>query len=105
MRSVLTGDRKVDAVFASNDLMAMGAMDTARYEFGLTIPGDVAVIGFDAIEEGAWKAYSLTTVEQRVDEMLDMACHYLIKKLDGQDAEQNGEVRLFPCRIVERRTA
>jgi DNA-binding LacI/PurR family transcriptional regulator len=105
MRSILTEGRKVDAVFASNDLMAMGAMDEARREFGLSIPGDVAVIGFDAIEEGSWKAYSLTTVEQRIDEMLDAACSYLIERLDGQDTGKNGEPRLFPCRIVERGTA
>ena len=104
MRSVLTGGRKVDAVFASNDLMAMGAMDEARREFGLSIPDDIAVIGFDAIEEGAWQAYSLTTVEQRIDEMLDAACSYLIERLDGQEAQENGETRLFPCRIVERAT-
>jgi len=91
------------AVFASNDLMAMGAMDAARYEYGFSIPRDAAVVGFDAIEEGAWKAYSLTTVEQPIDEMLDVACTYLMKKMDGE--ELNGGAKLFRCKIIERATA
>jgi LacI family transcriptional regulator len=91
------------AVFASNDLMAMGAMDAARHEYGLSIPGDIAVVGFDAIGEGAWKSYSLTTVEQPIDKMLDVACSHLMKRLDGK--ETDGGTRLFRCKILERATA
>ncbi len=50
-----------DAVFAFNDLLALGAMH-ALAEAGLRVPQDVAVIGFDDIEEGRYSAPPLTTV-------------------------------------------
>ncbi|MFE4468667.1 LacI family DNA-binding transcriptional regulator [Leifsonia sp. NPDC056824] len=50
-----------DAVFAFNDLLALGAMH-ALAEAGLRVPQDVAVIGFDDIEEGRYSTPPLTTV-------------------------------------------
>lgn len=103
-----TSERR--AIFASNDLMAMGAMDAARYEYGLSVPGDLAVVGFDAIEEGSWSSYSLTTVEQPIDMMLDTARAYLAIKLDGLDEgilderELDAGLKLFQCGIIERAT-
>jgi DNA-binding LacI/PurR family transcriptional regulator len=51
------------AVFAANDLMAIGAM-LAIQEAGLRIPGDIAVAGFDNIDQAACVTPSLTTVHQ-----------------------------------------
>jgi DNA-binding LacI/PurR family transcriptional regulator len=46
-------------------------MDGARHEFGLRIPEDLCVIGFDNIEQAAWEAYRLTTFEQPLEKMAD----------------------------------
>jgi DNA-binding LacI/PurR family transcriptional regulator len=59
------------AVFCGNDFLAIGLMDAARREFGLGIPGDLSVVGFDDIAMASWPAHALTTIRQPIDEMLD----------------------------------
>jgi DNA-binding LacI/PurR family transcriptional regulator len=88
------------AVFFANDLMAMGAMDTLRYEMGLSVPQDIGIIGFDAIEEGAWKAYNLTTVEQSISLMIETLCDYLLMRIEDDMIE--AKAQLFSCTILER---
>jgi DNA-binding LacI/PurR family transcriptional regulator len=61
MGTLLDRGERPDAVFAYNDLMALGAMRTLA-ERGLRVPEDVAVAGFDDIEEGHYGVVSLTTV-------------------------------------------
>ncbi|MEM6478515.1 MAG: LacI family DNA-binding transcriptional regulator, partial [Pseudomonadota bacterium] len=58
-RALFSGARRPDALFVANDFMALIAMDTLRYELGLSVPGDVAVIGFDDVPAAAWPAYGL----------------------------------------------
>ena len=48
-------------------------MDAARKELGLRIPEDVAIIGYDDIEMSSWESYSLTSVHQPVEEMIEKA--------------------------------
>jgi DNA-binding LacI/PurR family transcriptional regulator len=50
-----------DGVFCITDLIACGFMDAARQEFGLAIPEQLSVIGFDDIEQAGWASYRLTT--------------------------------------------
>lgn len=78
-RRLLTKANPPTAVFCTSDLIAMGTMDVARDELGLRVPEDVAVIGYDDIEMASWKAYSLTTVRQPVEEMIQES----IKMLEG----------------------
>lgn len=59
-----------DALFCASDLIALGALDTARAEYGLRVPEDVAIVGFDDIEAASWQSYALTTVRQPIDLML-----------------------------------
>ena len=70
------GDKKrprPDALFAINDIMAMGAMDVLRHRLGIRIPEDLMVGGFDDIPDAGRPAYMLTTVRQPVDRMVDEA--------------------------------
>ncbi|KQT44200.1 LacI family transcriptional regulator [Devosia sp. Leaf420] len=60
-----------DGVFCVTDLLALGFMDAARHEFGLTLPDQLCLVGFDDIEEGAWESYKLTTFAQPFAEMGD----------------------------------
>jgi DNA-binding LacI/PurR family transcriptional regulator len=73
--------RRPDALFAVNDIMAMGAMDALRFEYGLRIPDDLMVAGFDDIPEGGRPAYNLTTVRQPIDRMVEETLSIL--HLDG----------------------
>ncbi|MGA1830961.1 LacI family DNA-binding transcriptional regulator [Rhizobium wenxiniae] len=63
-RTLFAEGERPDAIFCANDLLAFGAMDVIRQEFGLTIPEDVALIGFDDVPEAAWLSYGLTTFRQ-----------------------------------------
>ncbi|MBR8232717.1 LacI family DNA-binding transcriptional regulator [Burkholderia sp. AU42008] len=58
-----TGERP-DGVFCSSDLLALGVIDVARREFGLRVPDDLRVIGFDDIPAAEYDAYRLTTLRQ-----------------------------------------
>ncbi|MBO0662516.1 LacI family DNA-binding transcriptional regulator [Jiella flava] len=58
-----------DGVFCTTDLLALGFMDTARREFGLRIPDDLSIIGFDDIEQAGWQSYRLTTFAQPLEAM------------------------------------
>ncbi|MGB5823113.1 MAG: LacI family DNA-binding transcriptional regulator [Proteocatella sp.] len=66
---LLGRENRPDAVFCSSDLIAMGAMDAARYGMGLRVPEDVAIMGFDNIDMSSWPTYDMTTVHQPVDEL------------------------------------
>jgi DNA-binding LacI/PurR family transcriptional regulator len=60
-RRLLELDQRPDAVFCLNDLLALGAMRTFA-EFGVGVPDDVAVVGFDDIEESRYSTPTLTTM-------------------------------------------
>lgn len=62
-----------DAVFCTNDLLALGAMDAARVELGLRVPEDLSVIGFDDVPMADWTSYRLTTIRPRFEAMVDAA--------------------------------
>jgi DNA-binding LacI/PurR family transcriptional regulator len=73
--------RRPDALFAVNDIMALGAMDALRFEYGLRVPDDLMVAGFDDIPESGRPAYNLTTVRQPIDRMVEETLSTL--HLDG----------------------
>lgn len=58
-----------DAVFCASDLIAAGFMDTIRRDFGLRVPDDVSVIGYDDIPQAAWGSYQLTTLRPCVEQL------------------------------------
>lgn len=70
------------ALFAFNDVSAMGAI-RALSEFGLRVPEDVSVIGFDDIESAAYQTRGLTTVRQPLEEMGRLAAENLLQRITG----------------------
>lgn len=83
LRLFRRGD-SLDAIFCANDIMALGAIDAAR-SMNMKIPDDISVVGFDDIAAAAWPSYSLTTVRQPVDEMVDATVHRLVRQMEGDD--------------------
>ena len=63
MRELLALPEPPTAIFAAADLMAVGAMKVAR-EAGLSLPGDLAVVGFDDIQLASFLDPALTTIRQ-----------------------------------------
>lgn len=82
-----------DAVIAANDMMAIGCMDEARVAYGLDVPGDVSVVGFDGVGPAAYAAYRLTTVSQPVERMTEAAVSMLVERIE--DAGLPPEKRVF----------
>jgi len=90
---------KPTAIFASNDMMALGVMNAVR-DIGLRIPGDISVIGFDDIFQAGQTMPGLTTVHQPLERMGREATLMLI------DMMEKGEIKTgkieFPTRLVLR---
>ncbi|GAA3577298.1 LacI family DNA-binding transcriptional regulator [Nonomuraea rosea] len=82
MRQLLQDDPGLDAVFAANDLMAIGALRTLR-ESGRRVPEDVAVVGFDDIEAALYTTPALTTVHSPMADWATATVDLLLGLFDG----------------------
>jgi DNA-binding LacI/PurR family transcriptional regulator len=91
----------LDAVFAGNDLMGMGALEALALA-GRRVPDDVAVVGFDDVPEAARSVPALTTVQQPVTEMGVRMTRLLIARVLGNDVETPNVV--LPTRLVIRQS-
>jgi LacI family transcriptional regulator len=103
MRSLLALPDPPTAVFAINDLMAIGALEAARAA-GLRVPEDVAVVGFDNIPATSWVRPRLTTVAQFPADMGRILTEALFERIAGTET---GPGRSFavPCKLVVRESA
>lgn len=81
---LLRGSDPPDAVFAYNDLIAVGVMRTA-YEMGLRVPDDLAVVGFDDINEARFTTPSLTTIAPDKEVIGKLAVTALVSRLEGEN--------------------
>ena len=99
MRELLEREPQLDAVFASNDLMAVGALHVLR-ESGRRVPQDVAVIGFDDSSAATSARPRLTTVRQPVEEMAAGMAKLLLEQLDDPRAAPRSV--LFDSELVVR---
>ncbi|MET0781979.1 MAG: LacI family DNA-binding transcriptional regulator [Microbacterium sp.] len=87
----------VSAVFVANDQMALGLL-RALAGAGRTVPGEVAVVGFDDIADAADYLPPLTTVRQDFDELGERAVDALIAAIDGGSPKTD----LVPTRLIVR---
>lgn len=101
-RELCRGDVRPDGIFAANDHMALAVIDTLRSELGLKVPQDVSVVGFDNVPQAAWPAYSLTTVEQDAQAMVEATVEVLIAAIQS-DAVHARKV-VVPARLIRRAT-
>lgn len=95
--------KRPDALFAINDIMAMGAMDALRYRLGLSIPNDLMVGGFDDIQEARRMPYQLTTVRQPIDLMVEETLNILHLEDPSRPIER-GIDRPITGRLIWRNT-
>ena len=76
------------AIFASNDVMAMGALDAVR-ESGLRVPEDISLVGFDDIPQASLVHPALTTVRQPLEQMGRIATQMLLDMLNNPGKKIN----------------
>ncbi|WP_136255004.1 LacI family DNA-binding transcriptional regulator [Onishia niordana] len=99
MHDVLATGKAPQAVFAFNDLVAIGAM-RAAIEQGLSLPRDLSVIGYDDIDIGRYTSPALTTIHQPIYELGATAIAQLIDRLEHD--RPFDPVTALPPRLVER---
>lgn len=92
-----------DGVFCTNDALACGLIDGARELFGLRVPEDLKVIGFDDIPMSAYSAYSLTTFRQDIDALAERAVACLAERMGAPDMPSR--LLGLPVSLVERRSS
>ena len=103
MRELLARGVEFDAVFGLNDTLALGAM-RALQESGRHVPDDVAVVGFDGLDEAEYSIPSLTTVDPGREWIAKTAVQTLLERIAG-DAEAAPRTLLADFRILERESA
>jgi len=84
---LLALDPRPTAIFACNDLMAIGTLHVAARN-GLRIPADLSVIGFDDTPEAALACPPLTTMRQPLHAMGEMAADLVCRLIDGEQPER-----------------
>lgn len=94
---------KLDALICVNDLMAIGAVDTARNIIGKKVPSELSITGFDGVSPATWEAYQLTTVRQPVRRMTQAAVAMLLERIESPDISP--EQRLFAGELLSGRSA
>lgn len=85
MQRLLALPQPPDAVFCYNDLLALGALRVA-HEHGLRVPDDIAVVGFDDIEDGRYSIPTLSTISPDKAQIARVAVETLLRRLDGDDS-------------------
>ncbi len=98
-RQLLALDEPPTAIFACNDLMAVGVM-AAIQAFGLRVPEDISVIGYDDIPLASYANPRLTTVSQPARELGQLAVERLLERLQDPDAPARHE--MLPVSLIIR---
>ena len=94
-QKLLVSGEKFTALFAFNDISAMGAI-RALHEGGLRVPEDVSIIGFDDIDSAAYQNPGLTTVRQPLQKMGMLAAEIVLQRINQEKAEGQGA----PAQVV-----
>jgi LacI family transcriptional regulator len=104
MRDLLAGaSPRPTAVFACNDLSAIGAMAAAA-QAGLSVPKDLSVVGFDDIALAAYASPPLTTVAQPKHRLGTLAATLLLERIEQRDLASRRRI-LQPALRLRQSTA
>jgi LacI family transcriptional regulator len=102
MRRLLSADDRPSAVFAVNNLVALGAIEAVR-DAGLDVPDDVALVCFDDIELASRLYPFLTALEQPAETFGKLGTQVLLERIHGRGSSHNGVV-VLPGRLTVRKS-
>jgi DNA-binding LacI/PurR family transcriptional regulator len=102
VKELLARKKAFTALFAYNDIAALGAIRAIQEE-GLQVPRDVSVVGFDDIPWAAFHTPSLTTVRQPLARMGEIAAETLINMIEREE-KQPPEIAIEPTLVVREST-
>jgi LacI family transcriptional regulator len=103
MQALLEKSRDFTAIFCFNDIAAIGAIRALK-DAGLSVPGDVSVVGFDDILSAAYYTPSLTTVRQPLAEMGKRGAQVLLERIANREKEYPSEIVMAPELVVREST-
>lgn len=95
----LESGMKLDGIFAINDRLAFGAIE-ACLEFGLKIPGDVKIIGFDNDPLTNYCSPSLSSVKQNINQLAHSSCDNLLKLMHGEKITKEDLIQFIPVIVI-----
>ena len=102
-RKLLASHKPFTALFAFNDISAMGAI-RALLEAKLRVPEDVSVVGFDDIQSAAYQNPALTTVRQPLREMGRIAAETLLRRIRRSGSDSHGGETMVEPKLMIRET-
>jgi LacI family transcriptional regulator len=95
-------DKRPTAIFACNDLMALGALG-AIYKAGLRVPDDVSLVGYDDIALASYSSPPLTTIQQPKSEMGRLAAQILLERIKSEKGAKP-QRHLLPTTLIVRQS-
>ncbi|MCP2032025.1 DNA-binding LacI/PurR family transcriptional regulator [Okibacterium sp. HSC-33S16] len=101
MRRIIESGVEFDAVFGLNDTLALGAMRVLQ-EAGLRVPQDVAVMGFDGLDEAKYSLPTLSTVDPGRDEIAETAVRVLAERIENRGKPYTRERHLTTFEVIAR---
>jgi LacI family transcriptional regulator len=99
MNDLLNLSEPPTAVFVCNDMMAIGAI-RAINRFGLKVPEDISIIGFDNIPIAEVITPALTTIAQPINAIAQQAMALLLRRMEGDTSDYPSRITLVPELIV-----
>ena len=99
-QELLSLEERPTAIFAANDMMALGAI-YAIQDAGLCIPEDIAIVGYDDRDFSAWIRPALTTIQMPSYEMGQSAARLLLKQFSGEELEDATQI---PGKLIVRQS-
>ncbi|WP_431279193.1 LacI family DNA-binding transcriptional regulator [Leifsonia poae] len=103
MRAFLESGRHFDGVVAFNDSLAFGAM-RAIEDAGFRIPQDVAIVGFDDVDETRYSIPTLSSIDPGRDDIAETAVRLLLARIEGDEKATFDEYEA-PFRLMVRESS
>ena len=103
MQALLDKSRDFTAIFCFNDIASVGAIRALK-DAGLSVPGDVSVVGFDDIQSAAYSTPSLTTVRQPLLEMGKRGAQILLDRIASRENKYPSEIVMATELVVREST-
>jgi LacI family transcriptional regulator len=102
VREIINRSPETTAIFAYNDVMAIGAL-RAAFELGIRVPDDLSIVGFDDIPQAAFTCPALTTISQPKHELGCQGVKLLLDVIN-QRSNPDLEIQPLPVKLIVRET-
>jgi DNA-binding LacI/PurR family transcriptional regulator len=104
MRRILEAGTEFDGVVAFNDAMALGAMRVLQ-EAGRRVPEDVAMIGFDDLDESRYAVPTLSSIDPGREEIARVAVDFLVERIEARGEQPAPRTHLSHFSLVRRESS